>query len=58
MLHWCLRCGVLFGNYRRHMDEAHEGRSDCVANVSAEQAGRILDGESVYDVLCVRRVSA
>ncbi len=42
-------CGVIRGTvaYRRHMDEAHEGRSDCVLGLTDAQALRILAGEPV-----------
>lgn len=47
MLHYCLRHDVMFGNYRRHMDDAHDGRSDCVLSVTPAQGARILAGESI-----------
>lgn len=55
MVHYCLMHGVLFGDYRNHMDEHHDGRTDCVGNVSTlAQVGRLLDGESYAAVCCVR----
>lgn len=53
-LHFCLRHNLMFGGYRRHMDEDHGGRSDCVLGLTSAQALRILHGESVSDV-CFKR---
>lgn len=56
-LHYCPRHSLMFGNYRRHMDEDHGGRSDCVVGLTSAQALRILDGESVSDV-CFKRTAS
>lgn len=45
---FCHRHNVVVGlvGYRRHMDESHEGRTDCVLRLTQDQTVRILRGES------------
>jgi len=39
---YCLQCKNVFDSYREHMDLCHDGRSDCVLRITAEQYDRVM----------------
>lgn len=48
---WCFRCCAIVpqADYRPHMVEAHDGRSDCVGFMNTRVAHRMIDGASYAD---------